>query len=546
MFNSVTREDAAMVLDDGTRLVADLYRPRQPGRYPALLLRVPYGRRIAETVGYAHPAWYASHGFLVAVQDVRGRFDSGGRWDPLVTEGRDGRATVDWLASLKECNGLVATYGYSYAGAIQVPVAAGRPSGLVTLAPGFFSTRVRDDWALPSGVLAFAFCLSWGLELAAGRARREGDDAAVEAIRATSYDVESEWFRLPLRAACGKGGLRGAPWPEWAEHGPLDPYWDRYAELDVCSPLPMLCVGGWYDAFQRGTLAAFHAAASPQRLLMGPWWHAPWSWSAAASSRHVDDRQLEWFSHFLQGASLAERPPVEAFVLGRETWMYENTWPPTGAREMQLFLHSNGRANSVFGDGRLDREAPAEGEPPDICIYDPLGAIAARGGHSCCQGGRDPMGPADQAPLEGLTTTLVYTTEPLSDDLLIAGPVRLNAVVVTDCPETDFAATLCRVLPEGRSVNLVEGLARVEALNDRSPGAQPITIDLGDTCAFIAKGQRLRLDITGSRFPQWRRSLNRTVVSLLDAGAQDARVATNCVLHTASNPCVLTLVVCEP
>jgi hypothetical protein len=546
VFSSVTREDADMVLEDGTRLVADLYRPRQPGRYPALLLRVPYGRRIAQSVGYAHPAWYASHGFLVAVQDVRGRFDSGGQWDPLVSEGHDGHATVEWLSSLRQCNGQVASYGYSYPGAIQMPVAASRPNGLVTLAAGFFSTRVRDDWALPSGVLALSFCLSWGMELAAGRARKEGDDAAAEAIRATSSDLKSEWFRLPLRAACGKCGLRGAPWPEWAEHGPLDPYWDRYAELHVSSPLPMLCVGGWYDTFQRGTLAAFHAAASPRRLIMGPWWHAPWSWSPAATSHHVDDRQLEWFSHFLQGASHAERPPIEAFVLGRESWIYESTWPPGGAHEIQLFLHSNGRANSVFGDGLLDREVPGEGEPPDICIYDPLSTVAAPGGHSCCQGGRDPMGPADQCTLEGLTTTLVYTTEPLSRDVLIAGPVRLNAVVATDCAESDFAATLCRVLPGGRSVNLVEGLARVDALSDCSGGAQPITVDLGGTCALIAKGERLRLDITGSRFPQWRRSLNQAVQSLLDARPRDARIATNCVLHSAGSPSVLTLVVCEP
>lgn len=542
----VRRDEAVpLVTRDRVTLMADVYRPAAAGRYPGLLLRVPYDRRVAQTAGgYAHPSWYAAHGFVVAVQDVRGRFGSGGLFDPFMAEAEDGAEAIEWLADLPACDGRVATYGYSYCGAIQLAAAARNPEPLAGVAPGFYSTAIRDEWAYPGGILALAFAAGWGLELAVGAARAAGEADRAARLEHAARSLATNLSRLPLTAAIAELEGECAPWPDWMLHEPDHDYWRRYDGMFSAAQVPSLHVGGWYDVFSRGTIAGFQEAQAERRLLMGPWWHSPWTWSPAAPAQRVNDRMLAWAQQLLHGASAVDLPPVEAFVIGGDEWLMESSWPPAGAEPRTFHLASDGRANGADGGGRLTDE-PADGqEPADIYVYDPADPLRAPGGHSCCDPETAPMGPADQRPYESSMAVLVYTSPRFERDLLIAGPAAVTLFAASDCDETDFVVTLCAVDRHGRSTNLLEGAVRAAA--GEAFEVREHRIPLGDVCARIPRGWALRLDVSSSRFPQWRRSANRADVCTAEATLSDVRTATNMVFHDAERASCVTLSTVTP
>lgn len=148
---AVTRTAASMHTADGTRLDADVWRPAGAGPWPVLLMRQPYGRSIASTVTYAHPAWYAAHGYLVVIQDVRGRGTSEGVFRLCEDEQADGVETVAWAAALPGSSGRVGMYGFSYQGMTQLFAAAGRPPALKAIAPAMAAWDVRADFATEGG-----------------------------------------------------------------------------------------------------------------------------------------------------------------------------------------------------------------------------------------------------------------------------------------------------------------------------------------------------------------------------------------------------------
>jgi putative CocE/NonD family hydrolase len=522
---------------DGTALVTDVFRPRGEGSFPALLLRTPYDRRVAQTVGFAHPAWYASQGFAVAVQDVRGRGESGGQFDLFAAEAEDGVASAAWLADQPWCNGRVGTYGYSYCGAIQAATAAASAGLIEAMAAGFYSADIRSDWAYPGGPLALAFVLSWSLDLRTGTARARREHDLLSRLERAAGEIQRLYRTLPLSELTDRLDLGVTPWAEWLGRGPEGAFWDRYSHLEVASEPPTLHFGGWYDVFAKGTIDGFRRSRGPRRLLMGPWLHGPWHWCERAPGRLVDEELVAWFQHFLGAAEAPGGPPVRAYALGTEEWLEFDDWPPSGFEEMVLHLRSDGRANTLDGDGRLTLSPAAATEPGDTFVYDPARPELAAGGHSCCDPAAVPAGPAWQNGAESSPGVLVYTSEPLAAPALLAGPVRVELSARSSAAETQLVATLCRVDREGRSTNLLEGAIRVHEHGE----AGPLTLELGEVCAGLRSGERLRLDVTSSRFPQWERSMNRADLCSADAALEDAIVARTELLHNEGAPSMLIL-----
>src|SRR5262249_4471335 len=154
---------------DGIELATDVYRPVAAGPHPVLLMRQPYGRRIASAVVFAHPAWYAAHGYIVAIQDVRGRGDSGGEYRVFVDDVDDGAAALDWAANLAGASGKVGMYGFSYQGTNQLLAMAGargrggkRPDAV---APTMAGWSIRDDWACEGGAFRLAGNIGWACQM---------------------------------------------------------------------------------------------------------------------------------------------------------------------------------------------------------------------------------------------------------------------------------------------------------------------------------------------------------------------------------------------
>ncbi len=545
---------------DGTVLLADVYRPKQEGPYPVLLSRHPYDKQAAlSNFGYAHPAWYAEKGYLVVVQDCRGRYLSEGDFTPFLSESEDGYDTVEWAARLPDSDGQVAMYGFSYGGATTMLAATAAPPSLVTISPGFTGSQYYDGWTYQAGALNLAFVVYWSTLLGLDSAKRAGDVEGYAQLGAALGSVEG-WFNFLPLADYPVVAKHAAYFREWVEHSSYDEYWRKWSideDYDRIT-IPAIHTGGLYDIFLRGTVKNFVGlsdtaagrAGACQKLLLGPWTHMPWApvdvVGGEFSTSEVDDWQVRWFDYQLKGLDNGVLDhPVTVYLLGEGLRNFDE-WPPAEAQMLEYFMHSGGRANSKFGDGWLDRDVPLE-EPGDIFIYDPNTPTPSLGGHSCCFESVTPMGPANQSSAETSRMVLVYTTEPLVKDLLIVGDAFVTLFAASSAVDTDFTVRLCGVSPEGQSINLQEGIVRAryrESLVDPSlinPGEiYRYRIELGPVAAKLSAGYAIRVDVSSSDFPQWDRNLNTGGPSGFE-GPLAAETATQTILHSGSYPSSLSL-----
>ncbi|MBY0505516.1 MAG: CocE/NonD family hydrolase [Bryobacteraceae bacterium] len=537
-------------LSDGVVLVSDHYYPAGPGPWPTLLMRQPYGRDIASTVVYAHPVWFARHGYHVVIQDVRGRGDSEGDFYPFRHEGQDGAETIAWLETHPATNGRLGMYGFSYQGCTQLLAAAENPPGLCCIAPHMAATDLYHGWFYHQGALRLASTLGWGLQMLREDARRRG-------LYAASERLETAWRNLPAQA-----GL--APYAEhpaitdpalptyvrdWIAHRSPGAYWSA---LDVSTRLdqilvPALHISGWYDLYLEGTIAAYNAlrrgagsafAQEHQYLLAGPWVHIPWGDRAGdrqlgpAANLNTDEVLLRWFNHWLKDSGeFAGEPRVRHFAMGENDWHTASDWPSEAPAT--LYLHSQGQANSRRGDGTLSAEKPVDEEPRDVFVYDPEVPVASPSGW-------------DQSAMELGNNLLVYTTAAVTAPIRLLGQPRVMLHAATTAAHADFTAKLVRVMKDGRADFLCMGIARSSWLLAEYAAGELMTWDftLEPLSVVLAPGERLRLEIASGAFPLYDRNPS-TGVAPQDAGPWTWGRSTQQVAHTAEHPSALHLPVQE-
>jgi uncharacterized protein len=555
--------DVPAEMRDGTILRADVYRPPGDHPVPVLVSRSPYGKTVnVSTFGSAHPIWLAQKGYMVVVQDTRGRYSSDGEFYPFLHEMEDGYDTVEWAAGIPGADGRVGMFGFSYVGATQLLAAVTRPPSLTSIAPGFTASQYYDGWTYNSGALSTAFVCYWANLLALDTAIRRGDRSGTDRLLTTLGDAPNWFWSLPLSECQPLDGGHAPYFYDWVEHHTYDDYWKRwsidedYSRIEV----PGLHIGGWYDVFLSGTVKNFNGLRSGagddssrenQKLLLGPWTHMPWtpvgrSGNVGPSTNEVDDWMLRWFDQTIKGADTGVLDHAVTMYTVDGEWLDFDEWPPADVETETWYIHSDGRANSKYGDGRLDRHPPGS-EPVDVFVYDPGVPIPSLGGHSCCFDTITPMGPADQHGAEVSRMMLVYTSDPLTEHIDLIGDVSVTLFAATSVQDTDFTARLCVVDPNGRSVNLQEGILRARYRNSLSkaellePGEiYELTIELGPVGARIPAGSSIRLNISSSDFPQWDRNLN-TGGTPLQESAMVAQPATQTVLHNSEHPTSIRL-----
>lgn len=547
----------AVKMRDGAVLRADIYRPKAEGKFPVLLQRTPYNKAGALGLGLRA----AERGYVVIVQDVRGRYTSEGDWYPFKHESQDGYDTVEWAAALPYANGKVGMWGASYVGATQLLAALAQPPHLAGVFPVVTASNFHDGWTYQGGAFEQWFNESWTSGLAQDTlSRRVGRDKTpllqwVWKLPLSHYPV------LDLSAAADL-----APYfQDWLAHPSYDEYWKQWSleEHHSMIQVPAYHLGGWYDIFMGGTLrnysgikarAGSDRARRGQRLLIGPWYHGPLDGKTGEvdfgpeARGDADELMLRWYDHLLKGiASGVEREkPVKIFVMGTNAWREEDDWPLARAKSARYFLHSAGRANSLAGDGTLNTVAP-ETEPADHFIYNPADPVPTRGGGLCCDNARQPSGAFDQRPIEARADVLVYTTPEFNEDFEITGPVGLELYMSSSAVDTDLTAKLVDVWPNGFAQNLTDGILRARYRNSHekpeimTPGeVYKLTLDLWATSNVFRAGHKLRLEISSSNFPRFDRNLNTGE----DQGRATRLVsATNTVYHDRERPSALILAV---
>ncbi|MGB5961598.1 MAG: CocE/NonD family hydrolase [Coleofasciculaceae cyanobacterium] len=506
-----------MLTRDGIKLDADIYRPDAEGEFPVLLMRQPYGRAIASTVVYAHPTWYAAQGYIVVIQDVRGRGTSEGEFRLFSNETADGADSINWVASLPGSTGKVGMYGFSYQAMTQLYAATTKPAALKTICPAMMAYDLYADWAYEGGAFCLQTNLGWAIQLSAETARLQGDTAAYQTLYKASRSLPSH--PEPDLMECLRKFAPNAFYHQWLEHSKPDSYWEKLSPKGAMQvDLPMLHIGGWFDTYLRGNIRLYKDIAGRsgyrQQLLIGPWTHLPWCRKVGAvdfgneAINPIDKLQIRWFDQFLKeiDTGLLDEAPICLFEMGSNFWRKFNTFPNNN--HQAYFLSSNGLASIREDDGILITNKP-KSCTDDILVHDPWRPVPTLGGHAAI-----PAGCFERSHLDYRSDVLTYTTKPLAA-LHIAGEIVVEIWCNSDKPSHDLCAVLSEVHPDGKAYNLTQGYLHVET----SQNDVALQILLQATCAKITQGNALRLSISAACFPAYALNFGtgKSEANLIDA-----------------------------
>ncbi|WP_413768834.1 CocE/NonD family hydrolase [Rhodococcus pyridinivorans] len=524
----VIERDIEVPMRDGVILRADVYRPAD-GRWPVLLKRTPYDKNLPfGTLVDLDPMTAVLDGFVVVIQDVRGRASSDGRHQPF-DEREDGYDTVEWCAAQQWSDGNVGMYGSSYHGATQMAAASTRPPHLRAISPIQASSDYHEGRSYFGGAFELGALLTISLGTTAYGSFRfaDLDKDELRRLRGEIGEVLETLpqvvLQLPLKQRLGRpDGVLSVltPWfMDWVEKtNSDDPYWqsisleNRHHDMDV----PSLHVSSWFDQFHVGTLrnyeglragAATEEARDNQYLIVGPWNHYPPRTGGQGSIRvgdvdfgraaklNMDGVQLGWFGQRLKGEAGAfrQRKRVKLFVMGRNVWRDEDEWPLARAVDTPLYLSATGDS------GRLQWDEAGEHHAASY-EYDPLDPVPTHGGAHLVLDSAVLQGPVIQTAIEERDDVLTFTTDPVSADTEVTGWVHADLRVSTSAVSTDFTVRLCDVHPDGTSVSVCDGIRRVGCEPDH---AIDVRVGLGATSYVFLAGHRLRVQVSSSNSPRF-------------------------------------------
>lgn len=515
----IKSETVSVPMRDGVKLATDVYRDDATKRAPVVLIRTPYDR----TKQTATAERWVQAGYVFVAQDCRGTRASEGVLAPYNNEGQDGFDTIEWVTRQPWCNGRVGMIGGSYVGAVQWQAAVENPPGLVVIAPqATWSSFYRNLYL--GGAVRLSLISGW---IAGNTPKPDG---------ITPADMNHALLRLPLSDVDEAIGWP-MPWLDaYLTHPEPNGFWTRL-DLTTRLPdlhLPVLHVVGYHDFFSRESVDNFvlmqkhardPATRRQQRLVLGPWDHGTIGKSKVAevdfgaeAVLDVAAIQLDWFDRYLKQDAAAQAqpfPPVRYFSMGDNVWRDAQTWPPEGVVATSFFLHSDGKANTRHGNGRLSRQAPAQEQPTDSFKADPSNPTPSSPVTESRPLKAAVWGPVDQRATEDRDDVLVYTSDVLSEPLTFAGNIEAKLHVSTDTPDADWVVKVIDVHPDGFAPHLARGILRSRYRRSllkpelMQPGqVYEITVDLGPAAATIAKGHRLRVDISGADFPLYDRNPN--------------------------------------
>ena len=554
-YEVVVAKNVMVPMRDGVRMATDIYRPArggeaEPGPFPTLLSRTPYGKNGSQNTA----RFLARHGYMVLIQDTRGRFDSEGTFYIYVNEGEDGYDAVEWAAAQPWSTGDVGTFGGSYLAATQMSLAVEAPPHLKGMFVRVSTSNYWEDGAGSGGAFALLHNLTYAMNLARNSQEAMEDLPRSRALTAgVQRDQLAQWIRAypfyPNTSPLELIPTYQRWFNDWVDHPDFDDYWKQNGytfELyyDRIPDIPTYFIGGWYDIFLRGTLNNFAGLmannSSLTKLMVGPWEHG------VGSVRHGDvafgpeaevDLEIErlrWFDHILKGedAGVLDDSPVWLFIMGGGDndrthtgkldqggeWVSASGWPPPQSTGREFYLHA---------DGRLLPDPPIGAAGPTTYTFDPANPVPTIGGKVNSGAQLVPPAPFDQRciageifgceddlPLSARRDVIVFQTPPLQEDVVVLGPVSVKLWISSSAKDTDFTAKLVDVhppsedYPSGYDMLLADRIVRARYRNSletaelMEPGeVYEITIDLLGIGNRFEAGHRIRLDISSSNFP---------------------------------------------
>jgi uncharacterized protein len=548
---------------DGIQLALDVIAPRGDGPYPVVLIRTMYdkvdqrdavvdpGRGIPYDGGFV--AKLVDAGYALAVQDVRGRFDSDGDWHPYMHEREDGFDTVEWIADQSWCDGNIGMIGRSYVGYTQWMAAVDRPRGLKAIVPISPQADLYHGYPIVNG----AFLLAMGeLGIKGGRHSFQIRDF----MRHVTVGPEPYFDTLPICDMFQRAGVTAPPWwTEMMNHPDRDEYWARggYAGEVRNVNVASLGVTGWFDLVVDGAIENFAAAqvqndaeARRHELIVGPWAH----WVnvranlsgveyGADSLIDLEGVIVSFFDRWLTNREATQpEKAIHIFVMGANEWWNADAWPLPETDTRSLYLRGDGDGGVYGVGGRLSFAEPLD-EPPDTYTYDPRQPVTSDWSMHA--------GPVDDTATAHRNDVLTYTTEPLVDPLDVVGRVSLVLHASSSARDTDWHVRLIDVDTTGEARFISHGVLRARYRESYAepkllePGVPTrFEIPLTPTAIRFAPGHRIGVEVMSSWFPRFERNMNTgSPNNHLDG---EPRTAQQTIFHDATRRSRLVLPVIPP
>ncbi|MFP3952333.1 MAG: CocE/NonD family hydrolase [Candidatus Bathyarchaeia archaeon] len=567
-FDVVVEKDHMVEVRDGTPLATDVYRPSSGGRVvedslPTILQRTPYNKEDPTRIRDLGE-WFCRRGYVVVVQDFRGRFKSEGAFYKYANMGEDSYDTVEWIAVQPWFSGRIGTIGTSFMAHFQIALACMKPKHLTTMIvnQGGFSnaylSSCRHMGAFELRQLTWAFT-------AAASSREASTDPSIGKALASVNPAD---YLDPSRGSLKRGHSPLSLVPSY-ERFYLDmlteschtDYWKR---VGLCAEryyyqmpdIPVLLLGGWYDSYTRTTSELYQGLSSrkkgPIKLIFGPWVHG-WSSLESTHAGDVDfgskasiegtglaetanQLALQWFDRWLKGVDngVEEMPNVSYFVMGGGgckmnadgrmshggKWRYAQGWPLPQIQYRRFYL---------TGGGGLSLNPPEVGIPPSTYTFDPRDPVPTIGGNISSAHGVMMPGAYNQVddpkvlrctppylPLALRRDVLVFETQPLTEEIEVTGPITAKLYVSSSAPDTDFTLKLIDRhppsddYPMGYAMNLSDTIFRAR-FHSSWEEPEPLSPDRVyrlemvsyPTSNIFQVGHKIRVDISSSNYPRF-------------------------------------------
>ncbi len=508
---------------DGVNLASNIFRPDDDKKYPVILIRTPYSKDLLSSGNFIEPTRVVKNNYVYVLQDVRGRYESEGKFEPFKNELKDGYDTIEILAKQKWCDGNIGIYGASYMGFAAWMASLSNPQHLKTAIFEITSPNIYDDWLFQNGVLRLGFIISW-------LAFHFVPDAITRIKNTKSFDITSVsdflgnlFKQLPISEI--EVLKKYAPYfSEWLKHKKEDKYWDEIFKDDYLEKIkiPILHIAGWHDLFLNGSINYFNKleglGLNFNKFLIGPWCHQlPLSnlvgeidFGFKSSQFGIDKEGLfiKWFDRWLKNIpnGIENEEKIKVFVMGSNYWKKESNLFSNSINTKTYYLSSKTRANSVSGDGFLIEDLKNQDScGKDMFLSDPQNPVSTIGGYLCCYPPILKMGVYDRSFIEKREDVLVYTSLQLDNLIEISGYPKLSIWVETSTGSADFNITLIDVFPDGKSINVCDGITRIMGIN----GPVKVEFSLWPTWYVFKKYHYIRLEIAGSNFPKFERNLGK-------------------------------------
>lgn len=500
---------------DGTTLAADVFHPQRAQKAPIILVRIPYSKVFMNSLfGNVVGRFWAERGYTVVLQGTRGRYESSGKYEPLIHEESDGKETLAWMKQQPWFSDKIGMWGGSYFGYTQYVLADTNDpeisAFIVQLASADFSKMFYTD-----GAFALESALQWAL----------GSYGRVDSYP-TNEKLETAANTIPLLLADEKAeGVQIGFLRDWMKESTGSPYWEKLNATPKLPQIkgPVLFMAGWFDPFlsaqiddyQMVSTIAQPDVAEKSKLIIGPWAHArsvtlPDGFVPRHYRLESLQPSLDWFDeHLLESKPEKDSPRVRIFVMGQNRWRDENEWPLRHTVYTSYFLEK-------LGSNRIGALSSRTNEPlgSDSYVYDPMHPLPSLGGAMIGPN----AGTFRQQDTSKRSDVLTYETGILSNSLEVTGHPKLVLSVGTTAPNTDFSARLMDVFPNGSIFNMTEGIIRRGFGKDRTD----IEIQLWPTSYVFKEGHKIRLEISSSNFPRFNRNFNAEMQNSLATASSKA------------------------